>query len=378
MKMTVNQKEFAKALTRLNRIADKKSSMPVLGHVLLNGLVGHKLKAVATNLDVFVETLIEATGALSEPLTVDVKWLRKIVAVLASNESVSLERTDTEEKDHRGIKVTKIELIVSGSDSGTAFTLPAGNAAEFPAVKAMGDEPIEVPAKDLLSALKATTYAISDDETRYNINNLSFEPDGDETIIVATDGHRMAVARAPFQIFDGQILISRGMALELEKMLSLESGDVLVYNDDGRVGFEVSGMMLHTKESEAQYPDWRQVVPKKLVGDFTIDAKALYAGVKRVTALATGRMIGVTIVATEEESCLKAHTEGVDATEMISMTVNVPGEFGVQKPYIMAAAKALGPGLLRMQISEDNFSVAKISRADEDDGAFAVVMGLRI
>ncbi len=378
MKMIVNQKEFAKALTRLNRIASKRDTMPVLGHVLLNGLVGHKLKAVTTNLEVFAEVLLEATGAISEPLTVEVIKLKKILAALASNESVSLERADVEEKNHRGIKEHKIKLIVSGLDSGTAYTLPAGNAAEFPAVKTMGDEPIEVPAKDLLAALQATTYAISDDEYRYNIHNLSFEPDKDGTTIVATDGHRLAATQVPFRMFEGQVLVPRGMAIELEKMLSLESGDVLVYNDDGRVGFEAGGMMLHAKGCEEQYPDWRQIVPDKFAGEFTVDADALFAGVKRITALSSGSMIGVTIVATEEESCLKARTDGVDATEPINTTIKMPGEFGVQKPYILDAAKALGPGLLRMQVPENNSSAAKISRADDSDGPFAVVMPLRV
>ncbi|KKN79966.1 hypothetical protein LCGC14_0334740 [marine sediment metagenome] len=378
MKMIVNQKELSKALTRLNRIAPKKDTMPILGHVLLNGLVGHKLKAVVTNLEVFSEILIEATGAISEPLTVEVLKFKKIVAALSSNESVSLERADVKEKDYRGMEEHKIKLIVSGLDSGTAYTLPAGVAAEFPTIKTVGGEPKEVPTKDLLAALQATTYAISNDEYRYNIHTLSFEPDGDETIIVATDGHRLAAARVPFRTFDGQVLIPRGMAIELEKMLPLESDDVLVYNDDGHVGFEVGGMMLHAKKLEAQYPDWRQIVPKNFAGDFTIDSQALCAGVKRITALASGDIIGVTIVATEEESCLKARTDGVDATEPINTTIKMPGEFVVQKPYILDAAKALGPGLLRMQVPENNISAAKISRADEDDGSFAVVMGIRI
>lgn len=381
MKMVVSQKEFSKALARLNRIAPKKDTMPILGHVLLSDSPspdGGKLRAVVTDLSVFVEVRLDGTGTIDKPLTVEVLKLKKIVTALASNKSVSLERVDVEEKNHRGIKEYNVKLIVSGLDSGTAYTLPAGDAAKFSAVKTVGGEPKAVPAKDLFSALRVTTYAMSDDEYRYNINTLNFEPDGEGTLIVATSGHRMAVARVPFRTFERQILVPRNMAIELERLLSLESDDVLVYNDDGRVGFEAGGMMLHAKEVEAVYPDWRQVVPKNFTTEFTIDAQELFAGVKRVTALATGGLVGVTIVATEDESCLKARADGVDATETIRTTIKVPGEFSAQKPYILDAAKALGPGLLRMQSPEGISSAAKISRADEDDGPFAIVMPLRV
>ncbi len=385
MKMIVNQKKFSKALGRLSRIASKKDTMPVLRHVLLSALPGdspdgRKLRAVVTDLEVFGEVRIKADDDFGDPLTVEVATLKKVVAALVASKSVSLERVDVEEKDHRGIKDQKIKLVVSGVDLQASFTLPAGDAAEFPAVKSIGGEPRVVPVKDLLSALRATTYAISDDEYRYNINTLNFEPDKEETILVATGGHRMAVARVPFRMFEKETLVPRGMAKELEKALSLVSDDVLVYNNDAYVGFDTGGMMLHAKVVNATYPDWRQVVPKTFTGEFTIDAQALFAGVKRITALASGSLVGVTIKAVDadDESCLKFHANGIDATEKIKTVVKKPGEFTAQKPYILDVAKSLGPGLLRFQTPNDPHSPAKITRADEEDGPFAVVMALRV
>jgi len=53
---------------------------------------------------------------------------------------------------------------------------------------------IKLEAKTLREMLAATSFAISHDETRYALNGVLFALAGTDARLVATDGHRLAMA----------------------------------------------------------------------------------------------------------------------------------------------------------------------------------------
>ncbi len=50
----------------------------------------------------------------------------------------------------------------------------------------------------ILDMIEKTEFAISTDETRYNLNGVFFDPGAETTRMVATDGHRLCLIEKPF------------------------------------------------------------------------------------------------------------------------------------------------------------------------------------
>jgi len=51
-----------------------------------------------------------------------------------------------------------------------------------------------VDPKWLLEMIDLTSFSVSSDETRYNLNGVFFEPSAGTLRTVATDGHRLSLA----------------------------------------------------------------------------------------------------------------------------------------------------------------------------------------
>ncbi len=381
MSITVNRKKLAKALERIYGIKAKADRMPILQDFLLRCDLGD-LEVYATDLTVVgrvtVPVVSRSDGGKPLNLAVKAVKLKRAVAALTANDAVVLEVVKAKRPGSGGIEREVPTLLVSGPDTGTAYVLDADDGAEFPSVKMAGGDPLSVPAEDLLAAIRATAYAISTDETRYNLNGLRIEPKGGGTLVVATDGHRMAVAEVECPVVMEAATVPREAVPVLRKMLGAERGDVAVRSDADSVGFEAGGLRLSARKLEGLFPDWQRIVPRATDRGFITDAEDLAASLRRVVALADDKEATVTVVVSRDgDSSVQVRSLGTMASEIIAVTTAEGFEFSAREAYLFDAVRNLAPGALRVQVGEnDALDPIRISR-DEDGGPFAVVMPVR-
>jgi DNA polymerase-3 subunit beta len=120
---------------------------------------------------------------------------------------------------------------------------------------------------------------VSTDETRYNISGVLVEGDGKMLRLVATDGHRMAIAERPSSIV-ANVIIARAALDPLRKHLRAIGDAPIVVVAGGKI--EICGMPVPI--GEAAYPDWRQVMPKNAHYVARVDARAFSGGLKATLA----------------------------------------------------------------------------------------------
>ena len=138
MRMTMAATELTRALYRVQGIADKKSTMPVLAHVLLRADPESGLHVSATDLDVGLRGSYPAQVESSGAVAVHAKQFYEIVKSL-TEDSVSLEVQDNNWVE-----------ICSGA---SRFRLVGMNADEFPALPDPGEmNTFSVSSKELASA----------------------------------------------------------------------------------------------------------------------------------------------------------------------------------------------------------------------------------
>ncbi len=289
MKMSLQSSELARALYRVQGIADKKSTMPILAHVLLDAKDG-KLTVSATDMDVGLSG--SYTAEVKEPgaAAVHARQLYEIVKSLA-DATVELERLDNHWVELR-----------SGS---SRFRLVGMPADEFPALPSHAQTKLfTVPAAELSRMIERTIFCVSTDDNRHNLSGVYCEaPDSHTLRLVATDGHRLALAERHFNdvdvAIDSGVIVPRKGFQELRRVLSdsSENIDKVELGFSGNSGLLRAGsVVLSTRLVEGQFPDYGQVIPKTTDKKAKLSRSAFAEALKRVSILSQGRAYGVRLI----------------------------------------------------------------------------------
>src|SRR5579859_5717228 len=181
MELTVPKKDLLKLLMRMQGVAERKSTMPVLSNVLLAVDGPSQLRIAATDLYL----------ALVGRVTVDV----------SKGGSVAVPAKDVLERVRM---MPEGPIHLAAQDNATTILKAAGSARRYTLRGMPGDDfpPLPTPSEgsptlaidvDVLQELVAKThFSISTDETRAHLNSALFEWDGDVVRMVTTDGHRLS------------------------------------------------------------------------------------------------------------------------------------------------------------------------------------------
>ena len=285
MELKIATTELSKALGRSQGIVEKKSTMPILSHVLLEAKKG-QLVVSATDLDLAVSSEHgDGCEILKEgALAVSARHLYEIVRALPEQQ-VTLKKA---QNNYLELKSGPSEFRIVG--------LPA---EDFPALPRFEKVPFaDIDAADLLDMIERTFFAISSDETRYNLNGVFFEPSADTLRLVATDGHRLSLVErktpATFGLKKGVILPKKGLQ-ELRKLLAevVQSGEE---KPTTKLGFVENSAIVHQKGVilsmrliEGLFPDYRQVIPKAGEKVVKMGRDRLQETLRRVSLLSTDK-----------------------------------------------------------------------------------------
>ncbi len=279
MELKIGVQELARALARSQGIVEKKSTMPILSHVLLEATKTDGLHVSATDLDISVSS-DHACEVLKEgKVAVPAKQLYEIVKALPERDAV-LKRASNNYLEIR-----------SGAAEFRIVGLPAD---DFPALPRFDKiQLVNVDPTWLLEMIDLTSFAVSSDETRYNLNGVFFEPSAGSLRTVATDGHRLSMAERPLegdlQVKKGVILPRKGLG-EMKKLL-LEAAE-----GETRLGFAENSAILQRPKVrlvmrliEGVFPDYRQVIPRAGEKKFTVGRERLLDTLRRVSLLSTDK-----------------------------------------------------------------------------------------
>src|SRR5215813_121483 len=181
MQVAVAKKDLLRVVARCQGVADKKSTMPVLGNVLLDVNGPGSIRLAATDLNLAV------TG--------------QIPAEVQKGGSIAVGARDLFER----VKMMPEGLLTIATNEGSGATIRAATSArrytlhgipgdEFPSIpEPDGNATAHALGVDVLSALITRThFSISTDDTRLHLNSALFEWDGNRVRMVTTDGHRLS------------------------------------------------------------------------------------------------------------------------------------------------------------------------------------------
>ena len=178
MELRLNRSEFLSELGPMQGIVERRSTIPVLSHLLLTAK-DDRLTLAATDLDVSLTAWCEAQVKHEGAIAVQAKKFIEIIRALVGEE-VRLVR-----EDERALKVS------AGKAHFRIHGLPAEDFPTLPAVE--GRSEAEIPFPQFRRLISKIIFAVSSEESRYQLAGALVKVKPGALEMVATDGHRLAL-----------------------------------------------------------------------------------------------------------------------------------------------------------------------------------------
>src|SRR5438270_3194313 len=208
------QEKFLGALQAVAGIVERRHTLPILANVLVRKS-GGTIEFTTSDLEIQVRTSAELGGDGGNfSTTVGARKLIDILRSLPPDQTVTLSSTQT-------------KLTLAGGKS--RFTLQTMPADDFPLVQESADfgPMFSVPQKTLKNLIAQVHFAMAVHDIRYYLNGILFVAEGKSLTLVATDGHRLALAQANLdvEIPKQEVILPRKTVLELQRLLRDDSGE---------------------------------------------------------------------------------------------------------------------------------------------------------
>jgi DNA polymerase III subunit beta len=286
MKLICSQSNLNSQLSLVSRAVSSRPSHPILANVLLEAdEAAQMVRLCAFDMSLGIQTTFPAQVQDGGTLTLPAKLLGDIVSRLPEGD---LTLDDGEGETEGGILTT----ITSASGRYQVRGLAADDFPELPTIE--DGEAVELAADALIDGLKSSLFSASSDETKQVLTgvHLSLQPEGLE--FAATDGHRLAVVQTASEgnadAGAMNVTVPAKALQELIKMLERSGGSgVSVKFDGAQAVFEWADQRLTSRLLEAQYPNYRQLLPKQFSHQMTVDRRAILGALERISVLADQR-----------------------------------------------------------------------------------------
>lgn len=368
MNFTIAKDSFIKVLQRIQGIVEKRNTMPILANVHMEAS-GGKVTIMATDLEVFIKDSAGAQVESEGSVTVNARKMFEIVKELPGDQvDVSTGKED------------KVE-IKSGKARFNIMGLPAKDFPVFPEFDQGSVQPID--RDTLAEMIDKTSFAVSTDETRYNINGFLLEKDDSKIRMVATDGHRLAVIEKPDGGLPGggkqSVLMPRKGVMEMRKLLEEDEGEVTLGIDHKNAVMQKGDTVINVRLLEGEFPDYNKVVPKDNTREITAGRAELLSSLKRVSILSTDKIKGVRFSFNNDGLTLSSSSPDIgDATEEVEVGFDGGEELAMafNAKYFMDMLEAVTDEKIRLFL-KDSLSSALLRPDGTDDYSY-IIMPMRL
>ena len=338
MKFTVQRNTFLEGIQKTLSIVEKKTTMPILNNILLR-TGNNKITIVATDREIGLVADYGAEILEEGQVTVSARKLYEMIREI-QGDSVQFEANES----HR-VTVTCQKII---------YKIPGLSADDFPSVI---DDRTDVKfssmqGKFIEGLIRKTSFAMSGDEMRKNLNGVLVETldDGGKNTLrmIATDGHRLAMASADigeaalFKLEKGIIIPRKGLN-EIKRLIEDAPEEIFVGIRQGMCIVKTDSIMLRVSLVDAEYPDYRRVMPaeKGIVVQFEKDA--ILHALRRMSVISSERYSGVIIALSEGKMVLESTNPDVgEAKEEIEIAYHEKDiSIGYNVKYLIDAMEVI-------------------------------------
>ena len=361
------QEKVLSALQAVAGIVERRHTLPILANVLIRK-TGAQLELTTSDLEIQVRTTAELGGDGGNFATT--VGARKLIDILRS---MPVDQVVT-------LTANQNKLTLQGGKS--RFTLQTLPSDDFPLVQEAADfgPMFSVPQKALKGLINQVHFAMAVHDIRYYLNGILFVAEGKSLTLVATDGHRLALAQATLdvEIPKQEVILPRKTVLELQRLLKDEDTVIEMRFAGNQAKFSFSGMEFVTKLVEGKFPDYNRVIPKNHKNHVTLGRVPFLASLQRAAILTSEKFKGVRV--NIEPGTLRIASSNAEQEEAKEeLEIDYAGdsiEIGFNVTYLIDALMNMSVEMVKMELQDTNSSA--LITVPEQAGFKYVVMPMRI
>jgi DNA polymerase-3 subunit beta len=371
MEIRLKREQLLAELVPMQGIVERRTTIPVLSHLLISAGEG-RMHLAATDLDVSLTSSLEARVTGEWALAVQARKLMEIVRALVAEE-ITLSAED--EKSLR---------IVAGR---SRFRIHGLSPADFPTLpRVEGKAALELPLAAFRRMIGKVLFAVSSEESRFQLSGALLKLKGKRAEMIATDGHRLALIDAALpQAASGEeaVLVPRKA---LHELLRLEGEGTLEFRrGEHHLAFRAGAREMICRILEGSFPDYERVIARNHDKKVTCERRALSEAVQRVALVTGERNRGVRLeFAAGEITVAAANPDLGEASETLSCEYAGAGlKIGLNPDYLAQFLQAVETEKVLLELKDENSQcVGQPARAEGAEGPderyLCVIMPMRI
>jgi DNA polymerase-3 subunit beta len=378
MEIVVAKKDLLRLVARMQGVAERKSTMPVLSNVLLTVDGPNALRLAATDLYLAISGKMNAEVKKGGSVAVPAKDLLERVKMMPDG-PVHLSSQDNS------------ATTLKAAGSARRYTLRGMPGEEFPPLPqpAEGAATLSLGVQVLSTLIAKTHFSISTDESRPHLNSALFEWNGDVVRMVTTDGHRLSKldAKVPGRQASATMLIPLKAIHELRRlcddMVAEKDKDapaeISITQSGSSAFFQGGGTTFSVKLVDAQFPPYSQVIPAKSEKKVRIPRLAFADALRAVSVAASERTGGVKLSLANNSMRISTESpESGDGSDEVPIEFAGPAmTIGFNAKYFLDVLGALD-GEDDVELGLSGELDPAVLRPTSDMQFLAVVMPMRI
>lgn len=370
IKLTIERSLLLKALSHIQSVVERRQTIPILSNVLIE-TSGDEVLLRATDNEIEITEKIPANVESQGAVTIPAHKLYDIVKKLSDGSQVQLSYLE---------ESSQVSLVSGRSK----FALASLSADGFPTMMQENTPfAFQVSAKQLVELIAKTGFAVSMEETRYNLNGIYMhEKSGAEPTLtaVATDGHRLACAGVPLPAGAAGmpgIIIPRKTINELSKLATEFDDNVDVALSTNQIRFSIGDVVLSSRLIDGTYPEYEKVIPVNNDKKLLANAKALSDVIERVSVVSEkSRGIKLSLQPGLLQVFAASADEGSAEDEMDAVYDNDSLEIGFNYRYLLDILSQVKGENVQVMLQEGTSPV--ILQDEADNAALYVLMPMRV
>jgi DNA polymerase-3 subunit beta len=370
MKIRTPQTTLVAAVDRVLNVVPQKTTMPVLGHLLLEA-TGGQLKLTATDLDLTISTSVRAEVDREGAVTLPAKRFSEIVHQLDPSATVELD-------------VHRANALISAGRA--SFRILGTGAEEFPKSPGLAfKKGMTLPAATLRQAIQKTVFCVSKDETRRALTGVLWEVAGDSMAMVGTDGHRLARISVPAEIAVEArrevIVPTKALQQVLRLATIVEDEGIQVKLADDHAIFRFDETALFTRLIEGPFPKYQDVIPKANEKKVVVKRDLLADALRRVSLLADNLTHQVRVSVKRDLLVLSARTQDIgEAKEEVEAQYGGDEmDMGYNAQYLSEIVRNVDSDEVLLSLSTPlNAGLVEPLEQGKDENYLCLIMPLRL
>lgn len=270
MRVSCLQENLSRGLNIVGRAVSPRSTLPVLGNILLATDEG-RLKLAATNLEIGISCWIGAKVEDDGAVTVPSRLLSEFVNQLPA------ERIDMD----LSVRTLMLNLKCARYDTN----IKGIDASEFPIIPTSdGADAIRIEAETLRKMINQVVFAAATDESRPTLTGVDARFNGKRLTLAATDGFRLAVrstdlaAAVPEKT---EVIIPARALSELSRIIGLlpksdgeaQMVEITIASARNQILFHLPDVDMVSQLIDANFPNYEAIIPKSFATRTIVDTQ---------------------------------------------------------------------------------------------------------